>query len=80
MLVESILRRASDRRCQAGSLFHRQVLGQQQFQDALALAVVGSRRGAGNDQDEFPALAAHAGRLEALPEFQRIAQPFIPPS
>jgi glutathione S-transferase len=28
----------------------------------------------------FPALAAHAARLEALPVFQRIAQPFNPPS
>ncbi len=30
--------------------------------------------------DPFPALAAHAARLEALPVFQTIAQPFIPPS
>lgn len=29
---------------------------------------------------EFPALAAHAARLEALPVFQTIAQPFIPPA
>jgi glutathione S-transferase len=28
----------------------------------------------------FPALAAHAARLEALPAFQKIQQPFIPPS
>jgi hypothetical protein len=28
---------------------------------------------------EFPALSAHAARLEALPVFQKIAQPFIPP-
>ena len=29
---------------------------------------------------DFPALAAHAARLEALPAFQRIAQPFIAPA
>jgi glutathione S-transferase len=29
---------------------------------------------------EFPALSAHAARLEALPVFRKIAQPFIPPS
>jgi glutathione S-transferase len=28
----------------------------------------------------YPALAAHAQRLEALPAFERIAQPFIPPA
>ena len=29
---------------------------------------------------EFPALSAHAARLEALPVFQAIEQPFIPPA
>ncbi len=29
---------------------------------------------------DFPALMAHAARAEALPAFQAIAQPFIPPS
>ena len=29
---------------------------------------------------DFPALAAHAARLEALPVFQTISQPFIPPA
>jgi glutathione S-transferase len=29
---------------------------------------------------QFPALGAHAARLEALPVFQRISQPFIPPT
>ena len=28
----------------------------------------------------FPALAAHAGRLEALPVFQAVAQTFVPPA
>ncbi|MBL8671592.1 MAG: glutathione S-transferase C-terminal domain-containing protein, partial [Alphaproteobacteria bacterium] len=28
----------------------------------------------------YPALAAHAARLEALPAFQAIQQPFIPPA
>jgi glutathione S-transferase len=29
---------------------------------------------------DFPALSAHAARLEAMPVFQAIIQPFIPPS
>jgi glutathione S-transferase len=29
---------------------------------------------------QFPALAAHAARLEALPAFRTISQPFIPPA
>ena len=29
---------------------------------------------------DFPALSAHAARLEAMPVFQEIIQPFIPPS
>lgn len=29
---------------------------------------------------DYPYLAAHAAKLEALPVFQQIAQPFIPPS
>jgi hypothetical protein len=28
----------------------------------------------------FPALAAAVARLEALPVFQKISQPFIPPT
>jgi glutathione S-transferase len=32
------------------------------------------------DMSQFPALAAHAARLEALPAFQKIMQPFIPPA
>lgn len=30
--------------------------------------------------DDRPALAAHAARMEALPVFQEISQPFIPPA
>jgi glutathione S-transferase len=30
--------------------------------------------------ERFPALRAHADKLEAMPVFQKIAQPFIPPS
>ena len=32
------------------------------------------------DLAAFPALAAHAARCEAVPVFQKISQPFIPPS
>jgi glutathione S-transferase len=32
------------------------------------------------DMQVFPALAAHAARLEALPVFQAVVQPFIPPT
>ena len=47
---------------------------------AVALRFLGEAHPGVAPPDEFPALAAHAGRLEALPVFQRIAQPFIPPS
>jgi glutathione S-transferase len=30
--------------------------------------------------EDFPALRAHAAKLEAMPVFQEISQPFIPPS
>ena len=29
---------------------------------------------------DYPALAAHAARLEALPVFQQVSQPFVPPA
>ena len=29
---------------------------------------------------DYPALTAHAARLEALPVFRKIIQPFIPPT
>jgi glutathione S-transferase len=32
------------------------------------------------EMDDFPALSAHAAKLEAMPEFQEISQEFIPPS
>lgn len=32
------------------------------------------------DLSPFPALAAHCARLEAMPVFQEISQPFIPPA
>lgn len=32
------------------------------------------------DEGHYPALAAHAARAEALPVFQEISQPFIPPA
>ncbi|HQU66558.1 MAG TPA: glutathione S-transferase family protein [Albidovulum sp.] len=32
------------------------------------------------DPERYPALAAHAARAEALPVFQEISQPFIPPA
>ena len=32
------------------------------------------------DMAVYPALSAHAARLEAMPVFQEVSQPFIPPS
>ncbi len=32
------------------------------------------------DPESHPALAAHSARAEALPVFQEISQPFIPPA
>ena len=47
---------------------------------ACALRFVGEAHAGSFDLGRYPALRAHAERCEALPVFQEIAQPFLPPS
>lgn len=47
---------------------------------AAALRFIGDAHAGLVAMAQFPALAAHAARLEALPVFQTISQPFIPPA
>ena len=47
---------------------------------ATALRFVGEAHAGVVAMSDFPALSAHAAKAEALPVFQQIAQPFIPPS
>ena len=47
---------------------------------AAALRFVGDAHAGLVAMAQFPALAAHAARLEALPVFRTISQPFIPPA
>lgn len=47
---------------------------------AAALRFVGEAHAGLISMADFPALRRHAERLEALPAFQKIAQPFIPPA
>jgi len=47
---------------------------------AAALRFIGDAHAGLVAMAQFPALAAHAARLEALPAFRTISQPFIPPA
>jgi glutathione S-transferase len=55
-------------------------LGHADIAVAVVLRFIGEVHGAVVALADFPALAAHAARLEALPVFQRISQPFNPPT
>jgi glutathione S-transferase len=47
---------------------------------AAALRFLTDAHGGLADMAAYPALAAHAARLEALPVFQTISQPFVAPA
>ena len=70
----------ADRAARPGDYWFGERIGHADIAVAVALRFLGEAHPGVAPLDEFPALAAHAGRLEALPVFQRIAQPFIPPS
>lgn len=70
----------ADRASRPGEFWFGERIGHADIAVAVALRFLGEAHPGVAPPDEFPALAAHAGRLEALPVFQRIAQPFIPPS
>jgi len=70
----------ADRASRPGDYWFGERIGHADIAVAVALRFLGEAHPGVAPLNEFPALAAHAGRLEALPVFQRVAQPFIPPS
>ena len=70
----------ADRAGRAGDYWFGERIGHADIAVAVALRFLGEAHPGLVPLNPFPALAAHAGRLEALPVFQRIVQPFIPPA
>lgn len=69
----------ADRGQRTGAYWFGERLGHADIAVAAVLRFVGEAHPGLVAMEQFPALAAHAARLEALPVFQAIAQPFIPP-
>lgn len=63
----------------SGPYWFGDAIGHADIAAACALRFVGEAHPGLVDLGEYPALAAHAGRCEALPVFREISQPFIPP-
>ena len=70
----------ADRGQKTGTYWFGERLGHADIAVAVVLRFVGEAHPGLLAMAEFPALAAHAARLEALPTFQAIRQPFIPPA
>jgi glutathione S-transferase len=64
----------------AGDYWFGERIGHEDIAVACALRFLGEAHPGLADRARHPALAAHAQRLEALPAFQAICQPFIPPA
>ena len=76
--VVAVLER--ERTAVPGSYWFGDAIGHADIAVACALRFVGDAHAGLVDLDGCPALAAHSARCEALPVFQEISQPFIPPS
>jgi glutathione S-transferase len=70
----------ADRAGRAGAYWFGERIGHADIAVAAALRFIAEAHPGLIALADFPKLAAHAARLEALPVFQRIAQPFIPPA
>lgn len=70
----------SERRSRGGHEWFGDRIGHADIAVAVALRFVGEAHGDLVRLPDYPALAAHAARLEALPAFVSIQQPFIPPT
>ncbi len=69
----------ADRAGRAGSYWFGERIGHADIAVATALRFLAEAHPGLVDMAAYPALAAHAARLEALPAFQQIRQPFIAP-
>ena len=70
----------SDRAARPGAYWFGDQIGHADIAVAVALRFLSEAHPGLVPMTDYPALAAHAARLEALPAFQRIVQPFIPPA
>jgi glutathione S-transferase len=70
----------ADRAGRAGAYWFGDRIGHADIAVAVALRFVAEAHPGLISLADYPALAAHAARLEALPAFQQIQQTFVPPS
>jgi glutathione S-transferase len=70
----------ADRAVRATTFWFGEQLGHADIAVAVAMRFVGEAHPDLMSLADFPALAAHAARLEAMPVFKSISQPFIPPA
>jgi len=69
-----------DRAARQTDFWFGETIGHADIAVAAALRFIGDAHAGLVAMAQFPALAAHAARLEALPAFRTISQPFIPPA
>ncbi|MBP8307810.1 MAG: glutathione S-transferase family protein [Burkholderiaceae bacterium] len=69
-----------DRAARPGAYWFGDRIGHADIAVAVALRFLSEAHPGLLPMTDYPALAAHAARLEALSAFQRIVQPFIPPA
>jgi glutathione S-transferase len=70
----------TDRAGRASEYWFGNLIGHADIAVAAVLRFVAEAHPGLISMKDFPALSAHAARLEAMPVFQEIIQPFIPPS
>lgn len=70
----------NERRASAHSYWAGNRIGHADVALACALRFLNEAHPGLADMEQFPALGAHAARLEAMPVFQEISQPFIAPA
>lgn len=70
----------ADRSARSGDYWFGDRIGHADVAVAVALRFITDAHPSLISMAEFPALAAHAARLEALPVFQQIQQPFVAPA
>ena len=69
-----------DRAGRSGTYWFGERIGHADIAVAATLRFLGEAHGGLIPLDDFPALNSHAARLEALPVFQKIMQPFNAPA
>jgi glutathione S-transferase len=70
----------TDRAGRGGGYWFGERIGHADIAVAAALRFLAEAHPGLVSMADFPALSAHAARLEALPAFREISQPFIPPA